>query len=280
MEKEFSSYHDLVSYIKNKLYKTKGIILLDHMNTKKRKYIHNLIDNIKNISSFSIGYNSTRRIVIRYDLKEDNIDINELINLGNISYKNKDYINCINIFKKLLANGVINVSFIYAKIGLSYIKLNNSEEALDYLIVANILNKSQNKKFDLDSIINAINSGNLYNEKEVVDMSVEDFSSSFDDFQINNVNEIIDLIITNKNTIKDICSKYNLSDEEINIIKLLIAKNYYTDSYYDIGDRYLKEVEKSKNKSKRVNKLLNEVRKNKLFYKNRNNKLELKQAKD
>ena len=276
MEKEFSSYHDLVSYIKNKLYKTKGIILLDHMNTKKRKYIHNLIDNIKNISSFSIGYNSTRRIVIRYDLKEDNIDINELINLGNISYKNKDYINCINIFKKLLANGVINVSFIYAKIGLSYIKLNNSEEALDYLIVANILNKSQNKKFNLDSLINAINSGNLYNEKEVLDMSVEDFSSSFDDFQINNVNEIIDLIITNKNTIKDICSKYNLSDEEINIIKLLIAKNYYTDSYYDIGDRYLKEVEKSKNKSKRVNKLLNEVRKNKLFYKNRNNKLELK----
>ncbi len=276
MEKEFSSYHDLVSYIKNKLYKTKGIILLDHMNAKKRKYIHNLIDNIKNISSFSIGYNSTRRIVIRYDLKEDNIDINELINLGNISYKNKDYINCINIFKKLLANGVINVSFIYAKIGLSYIKLNNSEEALDYLIVANILNKSQNKKFNLDSLINAINSGNLYNEKEVLDMSVEDFSSSFDDFQINNVNEIIDLIITNKNTIKDICSKYNLSDEEINIIKLLIAKNYYTDSYYDIGDRYLKEVEKSKNKSKRVNKLLNEVRKNKLFYKNRNNKLELK----
>ena len=276
MEKEFSSYHDLVSYIKNKLYKTKGIILLDHMNTKKRKYIHNLIDNIKNISSFSIGYNSTRRIVIRYDLKEDNIDINELINLGNISYKNKDYINCINIFKKLLANGVINVSFIYAKIGLSYIKLNNNEEALDYLIVANILNKSQNKKFNLDSLINAINSGNLYNEKEVLDMSVEDFSSSFDDFQINNVNEIIDLIITNKNTIKDICSKYNLSDEEINIIKLLIAKNYYTDSYYDIGDRYLKEVEKSKNKSKRVNKLLNEVRKNKLFYKNRNNKLELK----
>ena len=276
MEKEFSSYHDLVSYIKNKLYKTKGIILLDHMNAKKRKYIHNLIDNIKNISSFSIGYNSTRRIVIRYDLKEDNIDINELINLGNISYKNKDYINCINIFKKLLANGVINVSFIYAKIGLSYIKLNNNEEALDYLIVANILNKSQNKKFNLDSLINAINSGNLYNEKEVLDMSVEDFSSSFDDFQINNVNEIIDLIITNKNTIKDICSKYNLSDEEINIIKLLIAKNYYTDSYYDIGDRYLKEVEKSKNKSKRVNKLLNEVRKNKLFYKNRNNKLELK----
>ena len=276
MEKEFSSYHDLVSYIKNKLYKTKGIILLDHMNAKKRKYIHNLIDNIKNISSFSIGYNSTRRIVIRYDLKEDNININELINLGNISYKNKDYINCINIFKKLLANGVINVSFIYAKIGLSYIKLNNSEEALDYLIVANILNKSQNKKFNLDSLINAINSGNLYNEKEVLDMSVEDFSSSFDDFQINNVNEIIDLIITNKNTIKDICSKYNLSDEEINIIKLLIAKNYYTDSYYDIGDRYLKEVEKSKNKSKRVNKLLNEVRKNKLFYKNRNNKLELK----
>lgn len=63
--------------------------------------------------------------------------------------------------------------------------------------------------------------------------------------------------------------EYKLSINDLNIIKLSLAKEYYKRALYTNGDKYVKEVERQKDKSKEVKKFIDEVKKNKLFYKNR-----------
>lgn len=263
-------YDELIFNASTKLEKTKGIVLLKHMNTRIRKYIHEFVDKLPNITSFSFGFGSNRSIILRYDSKDENINVKELIDLGNHAFSNQDYITCIEIFKKLLTTSNITNSFIYAKIGFSYLKLGKEDEALDYLKVANILNKEQNKGYYLDSLIRQIN--HINNDKDVeVNMDIEDFTNENINYGIENLNEIAIFILESKMDFNIAKEKFNLSDEDINIIKLIFAKDYYTKEYYDIGDRYFKEVEKSKNKTKRLNKILAEIRKNRNFYKHRNN---------
>lgn len=60
-----------------------------------------------------------------------------------------------------------------------------------------------------------------------------------------------------------------ITEEQSLLIKLIYARDYYTEEMYLLGDILLKEVEKSNNKTLRVKKLLNEVRANKKFYKHR-----------
>ena len=50
---------------------------------------------------------------------------------------------------------------------------------------------------------------------------------------------------------------------------MLLAKRYYTNKQDELGDKFLKMVEQSGNKSKKVIAKMEEVRKNKKFYKNR-----------
>ena len=64
----------------------------------------------------------------------------------------------------------------------------------------------------------------------------------------------------------------NLTTEDILIVKLIYARDYYAEEMYLLGDYLLKEVEKHPDKTYKVTVFLNEVRTNKKFYKNRKEK--------
>ena len=83
------------------------------------------------------------------------------------------------------------------------------------------------------------------------------------------IEELADYLKEENISFEEAKEKYNLTEEQILIIKLLYARNYYIEEMYLLGDVLLKEVELSKNKTPRVIKLLNEIKNNKKFYKNR-----------
>lgn len=123
MRKEnYIDFNMMIKDAKEKLEKSKGIIILEHMNPGKRKGFHKLIDNEENIDSFSIGYMSSRRIVLKYITKE-NIDIEKAMEIANNLYNEKSYKEAIELYKKINCNSSDNNPFIYARIGLSYLKL-------------------------------------------------------------------------------------------------------------------------------------------------------------
>ena len=63
--------------------------------------------------------------------------------------------------------------------------------------------------------------------------------------------------------------EYIPNDEQKAISLLILARENYTQENYTAGDKYLKKVEKMKDKTKFVISLFEEIRKNKIFYKNR-----------
>ena len=86
---------------------------------------------------------------------------------------------------------------------------------------------------------------------------------------IDNLDEILDKIINKKYNIEEVQKEYGLSINDLNIVKLSLAKEYYKKALYINGDKFVKEVEKQKDKSKEVKRFIDEIKKNKLFYKNR-----------
>lgn len=70
-------------------------------------------------------------------------------------------------------------------------------------------------------------------------------------------------------TLEVATKRLGLMPEQVLLIKLIYARDYYIEEMYLIGDKLLKEVEKNKNKTSKVVALLKEIRKNRNFYKNR-----------
>jgi len=68
----------------------------------------------------------------------------------------------------------------------------------------------------------------------------------------------------------------NIHEEQKNRIKLLYAKLYYSYGEYEIGDSFILDVERTKEKSKFVKKQLEIIKSSKKFYINREKTTETK----
>lgn len=276
-QKEVISKSEVIDYddsefINSKLYELydKGIILLKPMNDSRRKGIHNIVKDIKDVVSFSIGPDNSKQIVLRFKPHiNEYIDLKELIKVGNEAYKNGDYVTCISAYRQVLEFGKPK-SFVYAKLGLAYMKKFDKHTAIDYLTVATELSKEENGMFDFTELIANLK-GLIPEEdkKTYVKMLTSDFENDVDDYYgIEQVEQIAELVSSGM-TMDEACLNVGLDDEQRNIVALIFAKEYYAKGNYIIGDQYLKKVERRKNKSKFTNSLVEEIRKNKRFYKNR-----------
>ena len=83
------------------------------------------------------------------------------------------------------------------------------------------------------------------------------------------IEDIIALVKKEKFSFEGCLSELKLSEDEKNYARLLYARDCYYLKEYVIGDRYLKKVEQSSNKSREVKRLLAEIRIDKRYYSHR-----------
>lgn len=249
---------------------SRGILLLKPMPNVQMREIHNLIELIPEFVSFEVEMEGVKQICLRYLHKpSDKIDITEILASGSTAYNNKQYDECINIYKKLLVLEEVK-SLVYAKIGLAYMKKGDKLAAIDYLTVATDLNKKQNGKYDFTNLIYFLKERLAHCEsKPYIKMSELDFEDDINNYYgIENIEKIANLI-SNGTTIDKISDIMNFDEETKNVTMLILAREYYAQGNYVLGDNYLKKVERSKNKTPLVKQLLKKIITNKKFYKNR-----------
>jgi hypothetical protein len=102
-------------------------------------------------------------------------------------------------------------------------------------------------------------------------MKLSDFDGHLDNFGIE-VERFEEMLVhkeVNDLTYEDACEELGFTYEEYLLSMLLLAKRSFTNKQDDLGEKFLKLVEQSGNKSKKVIAKMDEVRKNKKFYKNR-----------
>lgn len=264
--------YDDLEFINSKLDELydKGIILLRPMDESRIQRIHNIVKDIPDVVSFSIVSDYGKQVVLRFKPYIDEyVSFSDTVKEGNNAYSNGQYDACIELYRKLLEVGEPKAR-VYAKLGLAHYKKFDKDTAIDYLTIATALAKEEESDLDFTELIASLRglipSGN---KKPRVRMSLEDFSNDLKNYYgIENIYELTELIATGMN-IDDACITLELNDEQKAIATLVLARESYTQEKYAMGDKYLKKIEKTKNKSKFVISLFEKVRKNKRFYKNR-----------
>lgn len=261
-------------FIENKhklLLNGEGIVLLNPMNNERRNRIHEIVKNYSDMASFSIGEGKNRQIVLRYKpFIDEYIDISHLIHRANLAYREGNYDVCITEYLKLLQFGQPK-AITYAKLGLAYMKKHDKDKAIDYLTVATELNKQEDGKLDFTELISNLNGSiSPENKKPYFKMTTEEFGNDIENYYgIENVDEITSYILECGLDVESACKELGMTDEQIDTVRLIYAKKFYSQGDYEKGNQFLSSVEKSKNKTKFTSKLIEEIKRNKRFYINR-----------
>ena len=263
---------ELIKEKREKLIREGGILRLDPMPSERRKKIHGIVKEYKDITSFSILEGEERQVLLRYKPNSHYLDYKNIIRNGNRAYRDNDFDRCIYSYNLLLESANFPKPFIYGKIGLSYLKKGDKKKAIDYLTVATYLSKKQHdNQSDYTELLEKIKSSN-YEERKVV--VKEEKKSQIknrtreNNYGINNFDEVIKFITENNIDIESSGIDLNLTEEERDIVKLIYAREFYKQGDLDSGDVYLNAVVKTPNKSPLVVSLIGELQKRKRFYKN------------
>jgi len=270
---KYDEVDDIKSFLDTKyqeLLTHKGMILLNPMNEKNHQRIKEISRQYPYMITFSIGTGENTQMVLRYYKKEDEYtDIKELIKKGNEAYLRKDYNTCINAYQKLLNLLVAAKAFVYSKLGLCYLKTGRTELAINFLIVTTEVSKKEDGYFDFTDLINRIKNNSNSERKPRFKMDISEFKTEeFDNYGIENIDEIISYISETGEDVESACIQLGLNPEKRSLVKLIYAREYYISGDYAKGDELLRLVEVA-DKTPYVLKLLDEIRKNKHLYKNR-----------
>lgn len=256
----------------NELIKNKGIIILNSMSKERTNFILNEADKYLDMSVFTIVDGGKTRIVLRYnELDYEDFDITALITEAMDDYRNGFYEDSLNKQIKILETNAENKSSNYAMIGLSYMRLFDIDKAIEYLTVANYLAKEEKSTRDFGDLILKLK-GEIDEEdiKPNVKMQQKDFRNDNDKFYgIKNFEELNTYICESGLDVESACRSLNMSEEDIDVVKLIYAREYYTLGNKEKGELFLKSYEKSKAKTNKTKSIYKYLQQNKKFYKNR-----------
>lgn len=95
----------------------------------------------------------------------------------------------------------------------------------------------------------------------------ESYQKSIEEVELSFEQEIANYIKIETITIEEAKKKLGLMPDQVLLIKLIFAKEAFIDGDEQLGNKLLKEVEQSKDKTKSVKKILTEITRNKKTYK-------------
>lgn len=273
-ESKIDSEKRNIEKIHGYLAKNRGIVILKPMDTISTERIQKLIDSYPDMTYFAIKDGQIERLVIKYiQINKENIDIDSLKNLAIEQFKNKQYSKSIDSNLELISiNDTLSLAA-YTSLGIAHLKIKKIHKAIGYLTIATFLSKVEGKDIDFTELIMGLK-GLIPKEdiKNTQNIKNEDFN--FDDneeyYGIEEFDQINAYIVESGLDVTSACQSMNASQNTINIINLIYAKEYFKQGDIEQGNLFLKEVAKQKNKSEIVIKILNEITKRKNFYQNNN----------
>lgn len=191
------------------------------------------------------------------------VDYKKIISEAEHYYNMNNLYSSLKSFRKILESKNPE-PFVFARLGLIYLRLNKYSVASDYLRVATSLSSV----FDFAELLDLIDSNSYEGEfKPYSKFSVRDFCNDIDKLKKNSkIRKCVESIVSGKCSLDEI---NKLSCEEKQMATLAIAREYYHLGEYKKGDKVLRVFEKMEDKSREMLDLLEETRINKLFYKYR-----------
>ena len=231
----------------------KGIAIVDFNTQEQYNFIITNVEKMKNVNWFIIKYNYQKSFVIKpFDILTEDMSLKDMYIDANSAYINKNYKKSLKLYQNILLYDA--TPKVFTKIGMCYFNLGQAKYALDYLKVAN----SMDKNLELESLIKTV-------ENQKIKERAQKVSNKFNFYNIDNYEEIISSY-QNKESLSDIFTKLNLNFNQRSLVYIAFAKEFYYLGMEKLGDKYLHLAEKQPDKNKFTNLLISEIRKNKKLY--------------
>ncbi len=252
----------------DELLDNKGVILLNPMSDERIEYILELSYRYPNMVAEVISEGDKKRVFLRYKpLISDDIDASEVIEDAKQAYVEKDYKKCIESNLRLIETFDIPRAITYFMIGMSYLKLHQKDKAIEYITIANGVSKNNGEDKEYGDLLCSLKGEiDITDRKKYVKMRESEFDDSI---IIDGFDEINNYICESGLDVESACLNLNMQQEEINLINLIYARLFFAMGKDEKAELFLKYVEQKKNKSNKVKRLLFEIRRDKMFYKNR-----------
>ena len=260
-----------IKYINAKFDKvrdSKRFIHIKKINEERKKLLKIMV-----INSLDISYlDTTKSLTLWYTpYKNKRVNTRDLKIKGEQLYRNNNLKEALSVFQELVEHGQFS-SYTMARLGLICLNLNYINWSIEYLTFATELSEKFNNDFDFTALLSKLTKkDNEINEvKYKVEFNYSEFTNDNNYDDIDNIDEI-STMVSKGNSIKEVCESFNMNDEQICLVYLFYVREYYMNGDYEIGDKILKYVEQSQNKTEKVISLMNDIRKNKKFYLYREN---------
>ena len=271
----YSRIREFLEEQKKYLESTGGVSKISNLSLQEVNNLELIIFDYPELEYFLLENEETYDVFLRRKYLSSKIDIGSTINAAKNAYRNMNYKSSLSKLLLILKKAACPKSEVYVLTGLSYINLGKEEKGIDYLRLANYIEgKKDYNNVDLNEV------------RERVEESMKEFkkSSSYNQYNVDmdrqvhidrlslpNLDKIIKAIEVNFYDLATAGKKFNLTDEQIDFIKLIYAREFYKQGEIEKGDYYLKSVEESSGKTSDVTRLCLEARTNKRFFQYRDN---------
>ena len=274
-EELYSRIREFLEEQKKYLESTGGVSKISNLSLQEVNNLELIIFDYPELEYFLLENEETYDVFLRRKYLSSKIDIGSTINAAKNAYRNMNYKSSLSKLLLILKKAACPKSEVYVLTGLSYINLGEEEKGKDYLRLANYIEgKKDYNNVDLNEV------------RERVEESMKEFkkSSSYNQYNVDmdrqvhidrlslpNLDKIIKAIEVNFYDLETAGKEFNLTDEQIDFIKLIYAREFYKQGEIEKGDYYLKSVEESSGKTSDVTRLCLEARTNKRFFQYRDN---------
>ncbi len=246
-----------------------GVTLLKEMTNNELLQLIDIVEKYNYLDYFLINVDCHIRMVLRYNpYVIKTVAFDDLISLGDKTYQEKNYRECINIYKHILKTTKFPNLKTFSRLGLAYLQTYQYDLAIEYLTIANAISQMIHAGLDYTNLIIQLKGDE---NAEDYKPHIKDQSFNFDEeyYGLANFEEINNYILTSQLDVESACQNLHLSLEDIDLIKLIYAKMFYQQGSIKQGDLFLKSFERSNNKTSKTKNIYQEIKNNLKLYKNK-----------
>lgn len=273
-EKDAQIREFLESQISN-LERVGGISKIGELSEKEVKELENVIFDYPELDYYVLENEELFDVFLRCKSKDAKIDVGGTIESArNAFINNQNYRVCIQKLRLVLRKAAHPKSDVYDLMGLAYNDSGEVEIGNDYLRLANYLNGVRDyNNVDIDKVRERVEGNMKYNKKNNYNQYNFDLDRQvhIDRLTLPNLDKIIEYIEANHLDLETAGKQLNLTEEQIDFVKLIYAREFYKQGDMEKGNYYLRSVEKTSGKTSEVTRLCLETRTNKKFFQYRDN---------
>ena len=269
LEENYQLLDDVYGYLQD----NRGIVLLEPMPYRRKEQLYTLAKEYPGLKMSTVLEGEDARAIFCIKGHRTTKSYVELKKVGLKQYEDGDYEACIETFKDIIEKFNYTESNTYEMLGLASYKLGNVNDAVNYLIVSTYVSSLENKPRDYSSFINkelGITYRKSYLKKSNIEPGDVFYGKEFrmddnTDYGIKGIEKIKEYAIKHNMTLEEAFGGFNLTNEEKDLVKLIMAREFYKQGDFAQGNAYLNSVAETQGKTEKVMAVMEDLRSKREF---------------